>query len=161
MPTKNVFLLMAACFIAGFMLAYALFYSFPDYVLPASTSEYTLVTSQANEAFATRVLFSFFVGLAFLSAPFASWYASKYSRHTTWVFTTAIYLAITTGAIVLLVLYYRSHFAEMFSALGIQATMPIPLDTIPYYRIPLLAAFVTCLAGLMHRVLRKAKTTGT
>jgi hypothetical protein len=157
MPTKKILPLTATFFFAGFILAYVLFSSFPDYVLPASAGEYTLVASQPNEAFVTRLLFSLFLGLAFVSVPVASWYAGRYSHHATSAIMTAIYFAVMIGSIVLLVFYYKSHFAEMFSALGIQSTIPIPLDTIPYYRIPLLATLVTCFAGFLHRFLSSRK----
>ncbi len=158
MPTKRILPLTAAFFFAGAILAYVLFSSFPDYVLPTSAGEYTLVTRQPNEAFLTRLLFSLLLGLAFASAPAASWYTGRYSNQTTFTVTTAIYFAVMIGSIALLILYYKSHFAEMFSALGIQSTIPISLDTIPYYRIPLLATFVTCFAALLYRVFRGRKS---
>jgi MFS family permease len=157
MPTKKILPLTATFFFVGFILAYVLFSSFPGYVLPASEGEYTLVTRQPNEAFLTRLLFSLFLGLAFVSAPVASWCAGRYSHQATLAIAVAIYFAVMIGSIVLLVFYYKSHFAEMFSALGIHSTIPIPLDTIPYYRIPLLATLVTCFAGLLHRILRRRK----
>ncbi len=157
MPTKKILLVTAAFFFAGAILAYVQFSSFPNYVLPTLASEYTLVARQHNEAFLTRLLFSLFLGLAFASAPAASWHTGRYGNQAMFRATTAIYFAVMAGSITLLIVYYKSHFAEMFSALGIQPTMPIPLDTIPYYRIPLLATLVTCSAALLYRVARRRK----
>ena len=158
MSIKKVLPMAALLFIAGTILADLMFTTFADLLLPKAAGEYTLIATQLHEVFITRLLFSLSVGLAFSSATFASWFTSKNTKQTNLSFTTASFIVVMVGSMVIVSLYYKNHFAALFSALDIQPGTPIALDTIPYCQIPLIGAVVTCVIAIIYKIYKTKNT---
>lgn len=157
MSPKKIFVILLLFLLVGAGVGYFTFSMFPDWLFPGSSTEHTLVATQENETFVTRSLFSFFVALAFAAVPLSALITFRFSandRYPVMIFSSTVIMIVSMLAGIF---YYQGHFSEMFAALG-QEGISIRLDTVPYYKIPLLSAGATIIVGLLVLGFRASKT---
>lgn len=151
MDTKKIIYFFICYFIFGALVGYFSFASYPDLLLPAVSHEYTLVVTDPSELVLTRVLYSFFVALAFLSVPFTTYISSsllkviRFSMPSLLIMFQIIMIIIATVEIVI----YQHFYAESLDVSHMVINFSLPLDAIPYYKIPIIITLLTICSGFL------------
>jgi MFS family permease len=153
MPLKKIFILSVLSFIVGVVVGYFSFSLFQDLLLPGSKSGQTLAVTNPTQFFSTKVLFSVFVGFGFACAPFSALIAYGFSENGRYPVMILSFMALMILSFFAGIAGYRSNFAQLLKELP-EGTY-IGLDILPYYRIPLISAGITCVAGIIVLIFRR------
>lgn len=157
MPVRKILYLTVGLILIGGITGYFLFSIFPDLLLPKSSLEYTLITVQANEIFISRSIFSVLIAGVFAISPISALVSFKFTKANHYPVTIIIFLVITLFSMLTSIFYYKNYFAELFTANSIDASMPIKLNIIPYFEIPIVGIGVTILCALVWLGIRSFK----
>jgi len=155
MSKKIVLLLMSILFIVGATTGYSLFTVVPDFLLPPSQNEYTLVVTGPNELFITRILFSVLFAISFAAVPISALISNKFSSHANYsvmITSSGIIMALSMSVSVI---YYKNYFINVLSMPQIVESAALELARMPYNQIPLYSITVTLLFGIFVYGFRK------
>lgn len=150
MSTKKLIIVLVVLFLTGSGIGYFAFSGFTELLLSKPSGEYTLVVTKPNEVFVTQVSFTVLIALAFVSVLISALVSTRFSSANLHVRSLLIFAVILVVSVLGAIFYYQNYFADLYTALDSGSGVSIQMDNIPYYRIPLLSAGITLVAGVIY-----------
>lgn len=150
MSVKNITIIFVAFFVAGGSIGYIVFPDFPVLFLQAWADKYSVIATQKNEIFLTRMFFSFLVAFAFVSMPLSAMVSVGFVPANVRAVRILAFALIISMVALGCVLYYQNQFSHLFSAFESEDGFSIKLDMIPYYAIPAISAISTVSVALLY-----------